>query len=88
MKPATVRRVTLADLAQLEFEDSFVRELPADPVLHNVPRPVANASYTRVEPTPVAEPRLLAGRMRSASTSASRGPPTLRCWRAIACCPA
>jgi uncharacterized protein YdiU (UPF0061 family) len=59
MKPATVRRVTLADLAQLEFEDSFVRELPADPVLHNVPRPVANASYTRVDPTPVAEPRLL-----------------------------
>jgi len=43
----------------LAFEDSFVRELPGDPVLDNRPRPVADASYTRVEPTPVAAPRLL-----------------------------
>ncbi len=41
------------------FEDTFVSDLPADPVLVNVPRQVANASYTRVEPTPVAAPRLL-----------------------------
>ncbi|MGH8674427.1 MAG: protein adenylyltransferase SelO [Burkholderiales bacterium] len=48
------------DLADLRFESNFVRELPADPVPVNVPRQVRNASYTRVEPTPVAAPRLLA----------------------------
>jgi protein adenylyltransferase len=59
MKPATVPRARLADLAELEFENSFVRELPADPVLINTPRQVANACYTRVDPTPVAAPALL-----------------------------
>ncbi len=48
------------DLADLRFESNFVRELPADPVPANVPRQVRNASYTRVAPTPVAAPRLLA----------------------------
>jgi uncharacterized protein YdiU (UPF0061 family) len=43
----------------LAFDDSFVRSLPADPVLVNRPRQVQNACYTRVEPTPVAAPRLL-----------------------------
>jgi protein adenylyltransferase len=47
-------------LEQLPFENSFVRDLPADPVTTNVPRQVKEASYTRVEPTPVAAPRLLA----------------------------
>jgi len=47
-------------LQDLAFENTFVRDLPADPVLTNVPRQVSNASYTRVEPTPVAAPRLLA----------------------------
>src|SRR5262245_41526118 len=47
------------DLTELAFEASFVGELPADPVSHNVPRQVADASYTRVEPSPVATPRLL-----------------------------
>lgn len=46
-------------LAGFRFDNSFVRELPADPVLRNVPRPVRLACYTRVEPTPVAAPRLL-----------------------------
>src|SRR5688500_2488882 len=59
MKPAAVARERLADLAELKFEASFVRELPADPVLINTPRQVANACYTRVEPTPVAAPTLL-----------------------------
>ena len=44
----------------LRFENSFVRELPADPVLTNIPRQVSNAAYTRVDPTAVAAPRLLA----------------------------
>ena len=47
-------------MQDLLFENTFVRDLPADPVLSNVPRPVSNAAYTRVEPTPVAAPRLLA----------------------------
>jgi uncharacterized protein YdiU (UPF0061 family) len=48
------------DLPDLAFENTFVRELPGDPVLVNIPRQVKNACYTRVEPTPVAAPRLLA----------------------------
>jgi uncharacterized protein YdiU (UPF0061 family) len=59
MKPALASRPRLRDLEELEFRDSFVRELPADPVSDNVPRQVANACYTRVAPTPVAAPRLL-----------------------------
>ena len=59
MKPASVPRATLRDLVELEFDNSFVRELPADSVKHNEPRQVPGASYTRVEPTPVAAPRLL-----------------------------
>jgi uncharacterized protein YdiU (UPF0061 family) len=47
-------------LERVAVENSFVRDLPADAVLTNVPRQVSNASYTRVEPTPVAAPRLLA----------------------------
>jgi uncharacterized protein YdiU (UPF0061 family) len=47
-------------LGEIPFENSFVRELPADPVLLNRPRQVQDAAYTRVEPTAVAAPRLLA----------------------------
>jgi uncharacterized protein YdiU (UPF0061 family) len=43
----------------VQFENRFVAELPADPLLVNVPRQVAGAAYTRVDPTPVAAPRLL-----------------------------
>jgi serine/tyrosine/threonine adenylyltransferase len=46
--------------AELRFDNSFVRTLPADPDLANRPRQVHNAGYTRVEPTRVAAPRLLA----------------------------
>ncbi|MEO8143046.1 MAG: protein adenylyltransferase SelO family protein, partial [Betaproteobacteria bacterium] len=51
---------TAVDLSELRFENTFVRDLPADPVLVNRPRQVRDACYTRVEPTPVAAPRLLA----------------------------
>jgi uncharacterized protein YdiU (UPF0061 family) len=44
----------------VRFENTFVDALPADAVSKNVPRQVANAAYTRVDPTPVAAPRLLA----------------------------
>ncbi|MEK6245908.1 MAG: YdiU family protein [Pseudomonadota bacterium] len=57
MQEARDRPVQFCDLA---FENSFVRELPADPVLTNTPRQVFNACYTRVDPTPVSAPRLLA----------------------------
>ena len=60
MRAAAKRRAALVDLAQASFENTFVRDLPADPVLVNVPRQVSNACYTRVEPTPVAAPKLLA----------------------------
>jgi uncharacterized protein YdiU (UPF0061 family) len=56
-KPARAGARALEDLA---FENSFVRELPPDPVLENRPRQVRHAAYTRVDPTPVREPRLLA----------------------------
>ena len=48
------------DLDALRFENAFVAALPADPVLVNRPRQVQNACYTRVDPTPVSRPRLLA----------------------------
>jgi uncharacterized protein YdiU (UPF0061 family) len=44
----------------LQFDDSFVRELPADPNPVNQRRQVYHAAYSRVEPTPVREPALLA----------------------------
>jgi uncharacterized protein YdiU (UPF0061 family) len=47
-------------MAEPAFENTFVRDLPADPLTDNVPRQVSGASYTRVQPTPVAAPRLLA----------------------------
>src|SRR5215213_11302737 len=51
---------SLVPLSELAFENSFVRELPGDPVLNNVPRQVRHAAYSPVEPTRVSEPRLLA----------------------------
>jgi uncharacterized protein YdiU (UPF0061 family) len=47
------------DLVELDFDNTFVRELPPDPVITNVPRAVRNACYTQVEPTPVPSPKLL-----------------------------
>ena len=60
MRTATQRQPALIDLARARFENTFVRDLPADPVHINIPRPVNGACYTRVEPTPVAAVRLLA----------------------------
>jgi uncharacterized protein YdiU (UPF0061 family) len=60
MKAATKRRPAPIDLVRASFENTFVRDLPADAVHINIPRPVSDASYTRVEPTPVAAPRVLA----------------------------
>src|SRR5687768_14658870 len=50
----------LNDLSNVQFDNSFVRELPGDSSTQNVPRAVRNACYTLVDPTPVRGPRLLA----------------------------
>ncbi len=46
-------------LAQLEIQNVFVQQLPADPTLDNYPRQVMSACYSRVDPTPVAAPTLV-----------------------------
>lgn len=58
--PATPDLSALRDLCDAQFDNSFVRALPGDAETHNVPRAVRNACYTRVDPTPVRAPRLLA----------------------------
>jgi len=70
--PAGSPSTGLVDLCDLGFDGRFVRELPADPVLRNVPRQVEGACYTPVDPTPVESPTLLAwsdavGRLLGAS---------------------
>jgi uncharacterized protein YdiU (UPF0061 family) len=47
-------------LQSLRFDNRFVRELPADPETGPRVRQVRKALYSRVEPTPVAEPKLIA----------------------------
>lgn len=42
------------------FDNTFIRELPGDPETRNFRRAVHGAAYSRVTPTPVREPRLLA----------------------------
>ena len=46
--------------AALNFDNCFVRELPADPDSSNQLRQVYRACYSRVRPTPVAAPQLVA----------------------------
>ena len=48
------------DVAQLRYTDRFVRELPGDPRDDNRIRQVVGACYSRVAPTAVARPELLA----------------------------
>ncbi|HTK99817.1 MAG TPA: YdiU family protein [Pseudomonadales bacterium] len=47
-------------LERLRFDNRFVRELPADPEPANFRRQVIGASFSRVMPTPVAKPQLIA----------------------------
>ncbi|MEJ7604448.1 MAG: YdiU family protein, partial [Kofleriaceae bacterium] len=47
-------------VTQLRFADRFVRELPGDPRSDNRIRQVLQACYSRVEPTAVPKPELLA----------------------------
>jgi len=50
----------IRELHDLSFDNRFVRELPGDPSSRNVPRQVHGACYSRVLPTPVRAPKLLA----------------------------
>ena len=47
-------------LTGLQFDNAFTRTLPADPVSDNYRRQVAGAAYSRVHPTPVVAPSLVA----------------------------
>ncbi|CAM0914192.1 unnamed protein product [Alopecurus aequalis] len=48
-------------LEELQWDETFVRELPADPRSDNIPRQVLHACYTRVSPNaPVDTPKLVA----------------------------
>jgi len=49
-----------AGLAGLQFDNRFVRELPADAESGKRRREVVGACYSRVDPTPVAAPQLIA----------------------------
>ncbi|MDQ5929651.1 MAG: serine/tyrosine/threonine adenylyltransferase, partial [Bacteroidota bacterium] len=44
---------------KLNIQDSFTKELPADPVITNSVRQVANACFSYVNPTKTAQPQLL-----------------------------
>lgn len=47
-------------LDELRFDNSFIRELPGDGETGNFRRHIRNACYSKVMPTPVAKPRLVA----------------------------
>ena len=47
-------------MPSLAFDNRFTRELPADPVVGDARRQVRQALYSRVRPSPAAQPRLLA----------------------------
>ena len=48
------------NIASLHFDNRFTEELPGDPVSLNRPRQVHGAAFSRVQPTPTREPKLLA----------------------------
>lgn len=47
-------------LADLEFDNRFTAELPADPNPSNMPHQAPGAAFTRVEPTPTGGPEVIA----------------------------
>ena len=59
LEAATVAAL-IDDLDQLPFDHQFTAALPGDPDRTNRPRPVLGAAYSRVDPTPVANPVTLA----------------------------
>lgn len=53
-------QVKIANLDELIFDNSFIRKLPADAQTVNRRRQVTGACYSRVLPTPVAKPQMVA----------------------------
>ena len=53
---------------QPTFDNTFVRELPGDAVLGSRRRQVEGAAYSRIDPSPVSAPRLLAYSREMAAT--------------------
>ena len=49
-----------AELANLQFDNRFTSDLPADPNVENYRRQVEQACYSRVLPTPTPKPQLVA----------------------------
>ncbi|MDH3318228.1 MAG: YdiU family protein [Betaproteobacteria bacterium] len=75
------RGSALLELSDARFENTFVRDLPADAAALNTRRLVLKANYTRVAPTAVAAPRLLAwsdalGQQLGLARPAATGPGT------------
>jgi len=58
---------TAVNLSELKFDNRFVEDLPGDPETGARVRPVHGALYSRVDPTPVAAPRLVAWSMEVAA---------------------
>jgi serine/tyrosine/threonine adenylyltransferase len=58
--PVDSLEAAAADLSTREFDDSFIRALSSDPETRNFVRQVPGVSYSRVTPTGVSAPRLLA----------------------------
>jgi len=52
--------MSLLSLSQLNFDNRLTTQLPADPIEDNFRRQVAGACYSRVKPTPVRDPQLVA----------------------------
>ena len=50
----------MSTLADLEFDNRYTAELPADPHPANVPHQAPGALFSRVEPTPTAGPEIIA----------------------------
>lgn len=44
---------------KLNIKNTFTKELPADPILENTRRQVANACYSFIKPTPTEKPQLI-----------------------------
>ena len=55
-------------MTTLSFDNRFTRELRADPETANFRRQVPRAAYSRVDPTPVAGPELVAYSREMADT--------------------
>jgi len=60
MKENIAPQPTVSSFTNLNFDNRFVRELPADPDSSNQLRQVHGACYSRVQPTPVVAPQLVA----------------------------